>query len=95
MAMKNRTNDTSNKMQEMRRPCPLYGTTSRRRPLHTLCQIGSRQENEFRLGMNVRFFPESTVNGLSQRLNQSDSMEELVTLLRRFTVRWEQLECWS
>jgi hypothetical protein len=30
------------------------------------------------------------VNGLTQRLNQSDSIEELLPLLRRFKAQWEQ-----
>lgn len=33
---------------------------------------------------------QQTANGLGQQLNQIDSMEELLPLLRRFTVRWEQ-----
>lgn len=33
---------------------------------------------------------QQTANGLGQQPAQSDSMEELLPVLRRFTVRWEQ-----
>ena len=38
----------------------------------------------------VNCSPRQTANGLSQRLNQSDFMEELLPLLSRFTAIWEQ-----
>jgi hypothetical protein len=38
----------------------------------------------------VDLHPQWTVNGLTQRLNQSDSIEELLPLLRRFKAQWEQ-----
>jgi hypothetical protein len=90
MAMKDGTDGSHNKMQEMRRPRHLYRNEIWAGSMLELCQIRGRPENEFQRRMNSAAFAQSTVNRLSQRLNRSDSMEGLLTLLRRFTVRWEQ-----
>ncbi len=57
MAMKDRTDDSYNKMQEMRRPCPLYGNDIWAGSMLELCQIRGRPENEFQLRMNSAGFP--------------------------------------
>lgn len=38
----------------------------------------------------MRYSPQQNANGLGQQPDQSDSKAELLPLLRRFTVRWEQ-----
>lgn len=57
MAMKDGTDDTHNKMQEMRRPCPLYGNDNWAESMLELCQIRGRPKNEFQSRMNSPGFP--------------------------------------
>jgi hypothetical protein len=85
MAMKDDTDGSHNKMQEMRWPCPLYGNDICAGSMLELCQIRGRSENEFQLRLNSAAFAQCTVNRLSQRLNRSDSMEE--RLARSSTLR--------
>jgi hypothetical protein len=56
MAMKDGTEDSYNKMQEMRRSCPLYGNGVWAGSMLELCQIRGRPENEFQLRMNSAGF---------------------------------------